>query len=205
MTFQPDPKANKAQLIERLTLRFKAGLQKEDEGSNELTKAQLTELEKKAEGLLKRLIPGEYKSSSHILSKGCGQCDGVIFLREKYRFELKEQKKIKDPKTGQEYIHTDQSPILVADSAELRALRYVKPMGEQWHFDNGWDRPGICKPHDIHFALTPEMQQISKEQNRLLGWLFRADDKGINANQPEHRSRWLSFQVEKDIWAILYV
>lgn len=205
MNFKPDLKAYKEQIIERLAMRAYTHHTEKLESWRDLPKKVLDECEKQADEFVGRLKPGEYKSHSQLYTKGCGECDAVIFLRERYRFELKEQKKIKDPETGQEYIHAAQDQVIVEGTAEMRALHYVKPMSDNWHFDNGWDRPGVCKPHDIHFLLTPEIRQKSIDDRRLLGWLFRQDDKGINAIQPEHRGRWMSFQVEKDIWAILYV
>lgn len=141
-----------------------------------------------------RLIPGEGnpEGSAPAAWQCCGKADAVIFLGDI------------------EGLLPDRRTIgCTSPGYERRAKCYMRPPlsdpeAKIWAEAHG-GQEGYAMP-DISFLLqvNPEIMQEAERMQRPVERLFRANRAGINANQPEHASRWRVSKVEDGIWAVIY-
>lgn len=121
----------------------------------------------------------------------CGQCDGVIYFGSRDIFDLVKDQPVR---------------IAVRESKEREALRYLRPMPDDWRAERLSKVIGVSMPHDIEgFLFSDEMLQQAREAGVALKWLFTCDDHCIDAVQQKHCGRWKVFPVEPGVWAVLYV
>lgn len=141
-----------------------------------------------------RLAPGDGNPDGSPPStwQPCGQADAIIFLGDI------------------EGLLDDRRTMgCISRGYERRAKCYMKPPlscpdAAKWAQAHG-GQEGYAVP-DISFILQahPEILEDAEKEQRPVERLFRANSAGINANQPEHASRWKVHRVEPGIWAVIY-
>lgn len=157
---------------------------------------------------LARMIPGEGNPEDSVPAdwRPCGRADGVIFF-DKVHYTRS--------------IDGSVEQVVVKPGRERQALRYLlspKALPEvsgpaagrvAQALDYILMKPGqlgMCEPN-ISFLLArnPSIECEAVDAGHPLQRKFLSSRAGIDANQPQHASRWRVVKAEDGIWCVFYV